>query len=405
MFSGLFFKELKQILKCTTYYIIVICLVFFYITQLGEFDMIKKPVPNQESYGWTYSKDEKVIIDSTLKILIREYNANQYVTYPIGFYKEVTLSETKQAKVFDILLKVTGLSKEELQSALYAYRTTPLEQLNLTVADDISYDKFKELMQEVDKIIGGGSSYKKSTIESNALVPMTYEDALQEYDEIRVKDKLSAAYARLFCDYIGIVLAILPVFLAVTRGLRDKRAGAWEVIYSRRVSSFTVIMSRYLSMLVMLMLPTLLIAAYINLLCLYSGAGEGIAVDSLAFLKYSLGWLLPSVMVSDSVGLLLTELTESAIAILVMGAWWFISIFTGIINIRGGYGWNLIPRHNTLGNYQVFHDNFNILVANRIGYGILAILLALAAIFIYDLKRRGKLIIHGKKSANNKSES
>lgn len=408
MFTRLFLKECKQITKCTTYYIILICLVFFYITQLGDFVMIKKPVPGQESYGMTYSKDERVIIDGTLKTMIREYNANRYATYPIGFYKEVTLNINKQSKIFDIMVEIIGLEDKDLTAALDAYGTNheaTMEQLNLVAAEDISYEKFKGLMKQADKLLGGGSNYSESFILSNAYVPMTYDEALQDYNEVIQKDHLSGAYARLFCDYMGIVLTILPVFLAVTRGLRDKRARANQIIYTRRVASFSVIISRYLSMVVMIMLPVLIIAGYITAQCLYSGASEGVSVDALAFVKYSFGWLLPAVMISTSVGVVLTELTETAIAIIVMGAWWFVSIFMGVINIRGGYGWNLVPRHNALGNYQVYHDNFSILAVNRLSYAALAILLAASAALIYDLKRRGKFIINGKKSSNSKSES
>ena len=76
---------------------------------------------------------------------------------------------------------------------------------------------------------------------------MTYEDAAEAYNTLTEKDRLSGGYARLFSDYMVIFLGILPVFLAVTRGLRDRRAMMQELIYTRRCSSFTVVTSRYLS--------------------------------------------------------------------------------------------------------------------------------------------------------------
>lgn len=54
------------------------------------------------------------------------------------------------------------------------------------------------------------------------------------------------------------------------------------------------------------------------------------------------------VMAVISVGILCTELTETALAVLIQTAWWFISLMTGGTSMYGGnYGWNLIPRHNT----------------------------------------------------------
>jgi hypothetical protein len=369
--------------------------------------MIEKPKQGLEDYGMTYSEDENIIMDRTLETMVREYSADSYVTYPIGFYKEVILSDTKQSKMADILAEVTGMEKDDLIAAVaeyYSSDTPTRDELGLTVTEGMTYDYYKKLMNQADKVLGGGSNYRSSTLQMNAYVPMTYEDAMKEYNDIIRRDHLSGAYARLFSDYMGIILTILPVFLAVTRGLRDKRARANQIIYSRSVSSFTVIMSRYLSMLLMIMIPVLLIGIWMTVQCVYNGIGEGVSVDLLAFAKYTVGWLLPGIMISTSVGVFLTELTETAIGILVMAAWWFASLFMGIVTIRGGYGLNLIPRHNTLGNYQVYQEQFHILVLNRSIYALAAILLAALAIFIYDRKRRGKLIIHGKISSNRKSK-
>lgn len=408
MFFRLFLKECRQTLKCTTYYIIIIFIIIFYATQYGGFEMVSKPKPNQADYGMTYSKDERVIMNCTLNVMVSEYLANQYATYPIGFYKGVVLNEEKQSKMFDIMLELTGLGEEKLQKTLDDIRNVPYgaqAQIDLTVAEDISYEKFLDLMKEADELLGGGSRYKESSVALNAYVPMTYEEALDEYNEITQNGRLSGANARLFCDYMGIELAIIPVFLAVTRALRDKRAKASQIIYARRAGSASIIMSRYWSIVVMIMLPVLIIAAYLTVQCLYYTSGEGLAVDGLAFFKYSIGWLLPAVMISSAVGILLTELTETAIAIIVMGVWWIISLYMTNSNIGGEYGWNLIPRHNTLGNYQIFHDNFKMLVINRLSYALLAVLLAAATVFIYELKRRGRLNIHGRKASNNQSES
>lgn len=402
MFPSLFLNECRQTLKCKTYYIIIICMLIFFISQLSAFDMINKPEPNQESYGFTFSSDERLIMETALQVLIGEYNANRYVTYPIGFYKEVTLSEKKQAKMLEIIREISGLDEDELKAAYESNGINPgvsAEQAKLSIAEDISYERFMELMKQADKLLGGGSMYRKSYIKYIARVPASFNEALQAYNDIIYKDRLSGAYARLFCDYLGIVLTILPVFLAVTRALRDKRAGINQVIYSKRASSASIILSRYLSIVLLIMLPVFIIAGYLSARCLYYGANEGINVDAFAFFKYCLFWLLPAVMISSSVGIFLTELTQTAIAIVVMGIWWFISLFMGVADLGGGYGWNLIPRHNTIGNYQVFIDNLKLLVLNRLCYSLLAILLAAAAVLVYDLKRRGKLAIYGKKAS------
>ena len=41
----------------------------------------------------------------------------------------------------------------------------------------------------------------------------------------------------------------------------------------------------------------------------------------LAFVKYVFGWQLPTIMTVTGVGMFLTELTDTAAAVLVQGAW------------------------------------------------------------------------------------
>ena len=78
-----------------------------------------------------------------------------------------------------------------------------------------------------------------------------------------------------------------------------------------------------------------------------------------AFVKYIFGWLLPTIMTAAAVGMFLTELTDTALAVLVQGAWWFVTVFQGINTLKGGmYGWSLIPRHNTELNYAGYRDSF-----------------------------------------------
>ncbi len=268
------------------------------------------------------------------------------------------------------------------------------------------YEHFTELMDEADKILGGGSNYGKEYREKNAQVPMTYEDAVKEYDALIEEDRLTGGYARLFCDYMVIFLGILPVFLAVTRGLRDRRSMMQELIYTRKCSSLTVIVSRYLAMLVMLTLPVLILSLNPLLKCMSYAGKAGIAADTLAFVKYTFGWLFPTIMIVSALGMFLSELTDTAAAVLVQGAWWFIAVFGGVDRLSGGmYGWNPMPRHNTELNWQGFHDGFAQLAANRLLYTAAALLLVLLTVLIYSQKRKGRLHIRGKILANRKSKS
>lgn len=384
MFGTLFIKECKAIVKSTTYYLFLACLILFFVGQMESNAGIAKPLKGQASYGYQYSKDPKVIMQYSIDNLLQEFESETYITYPFGFYKEVHPSKSKQSKIAVIISEV-------------------LDE-NYDIKEDISYEQFEAKMEKIDDILGGGSRYKASGLKSNAYIPMTYEDAMKEYEDILYNDKISGAYARLFCDYMGIVLAILPVFLAVTRGLRDKKAKAFDVIFSKKASSIAIVMSRYLATVSMVVIPVILLSISPALQSLYSAVNNGIKGDAFAYLRYIGGWLLPTIMITASVGFFLTELTDGPIAILVQGLWWYISMFMGAESLVGTVGYNIMPRFNTIGEHEVYKAILPQLVKNRLFYSGMGILLIIATIVVYHYKRKGALNYYGKIFKHRKSE-
>ncbi|MEX3029922.1 ABC transporter permease [[Clostridium] scindens] len=403
-------KECSQTAKSLTYWLLVIIMVLFFASQMGQMDMEKAPEKGLEDYGVKPSKDKNIIMSATLGMLAGEYAEGRYTTYPIGFVKSVTLGKEEEAKVGEILKEATGLDKEEIEEKIDEFYENSggiiTSRPVLEPLESLSYGRFEEIMQEVDDMLGGGSSYALDSLGDNGSEPKTYEDAVKEYEELVQKDGYTGGYARLFSDYMVIILGILPVFLAVTRELRDRRANMQELIYVRRSSSMTIIASRYLSMVVMILIPVFALSIQPLASCVTYAKTAGISVDYLAFAKYIAGWLLPTVMVVTALGMLLTELTDTALAVLVQGAWWFVSIFMGAKTMDGGrYGWNLIPRHNTILNYSGYQEGFSQLLTNRILYASLAVIAVSVTAWIYSQKRKGRMNIRGKISANRKSQS
>lgn len=409
MFGQLFLKECRETARSLIYWILVGIMLFFFVTQLGETEIAREPEKGQESYGMHQSEDPDVIMRNTLGTLADEYYRESYTTYPIGFAKTVKPDKKEQKRIGEILEEATGLDQGEIKKTMEEYYgsvTGLVAEMPMEPVDGLTYKRFKELMKEVDELLGGGSHYGEQYLAANGIEPMTYEDAIKEYHLLVEKDGLSGGYARLFSDYMVIILGILPVFLATTREMRDRRAKMQELIYTRRIKSGTIVVSRYLSMIVMTLLPLFLLSFLPLAECIKVAASDGIRIDHLAYAKYILGWLLPTVMVVTAVGMFLTDLTDTAAAVLVQGVWWFVSVFTGVQGIDGGaYGWNLIPRHNTELNYKGFHDGFVQLVSNRVLYVSFAIIIVALTVGIYSQKRRGRLNVRGKILADRKSKS
>ncbi len=277
-------------LKSLTYYVLIAVLVFFYGTQMGSFAELNKSVEGrEETYGTKPSEDKNKVMEVTLAMLADDYEYNEYKAYPVGFYKKVILNEKKQEKIHQILRECTGLEEgyaDAVQQTVHPETADAALVVmagagegRLAAAPSLTYERFLELMGQVDELLGGGSDYDPETVEGNAVDPLTYEEAMAAYEMTLNTDRITRGYARLFCDYMGIVLSLLPVFLAVTRGIRDRRAQVSEVIYIRKVSSAAVVLSRYLAAVVMIGIPVLLLSIMPLFQCIYfgkplGGAGE-----------------------------------------------------------------------------------------------------------------------------------
>ena len=427
MFGTLFFKECKMTVKSLAYWAYVACLVLFFASQLGESDWsLPKPLPGHEGeYGYTYSTDEATVMGKTVIRLTGDYAQNSYAAYPLGFYKRVSLGEEEKAQMEEILSELTGKSREELEqlgydhineeSAFYERMSEegvdmemavpPVPDIGAELAEGVSFERFLERMDQVDDLIGGGSMYAPARLKKGVQVPQTYEGALAEYRDIVERDRYSGAFARLFCDYMGLMAAILPVFPAVARTLRDRRSKASPALYSKRSSSACILLARYLALLVLSLAPILVLAGIAQIRCGAAAAAAGLSADSFAFFKYVGGWIFPAAAFSAAVGLLVSELTGSVTAVLVQGIFWFAGVFRSIDTLVGDFGLKFIPRFNALGSTAIFEREFLSLVGNRIFYGVLSLLFLAAAVFVYDWKRKGGGIRFGSLRGHKQSLS
>ncbi len=475
----LYLKELKKTVFSVTFILLAVFIIIMAKSQevltASTDDVITEPQPGLDNYGTTVRKDPEVIMPAAFRKLYGEFVLNDYQTYPVGFVKYVTLSDSEQKRMAGILAEITGESEETLYNAyllesgdagaantggitmtvnggpadsspsadsggnaglsqdedggspsadsegnaglspdsdggfvvsgnmessgndssgisMIGGQNGPMS-LPYNVKDGLSYEEFERLMSEAADLIGAGTDYDPQGLVSFSRVPMTYEEALESYELTRDKDHFTGAYARLFSDYMVAILCVLPVFPAVAMCLKDKRGGVSQLIYTRKASSFKVILTRYGALLTAVFVPTLIVSYIYNISAwkFY----DGMALDYLAPLKYTLGWIMPSVMMAAAVGMFLTELTGTPIAVAVMGLWWLIDINIGI-RTSGAYPlWQLAPRHNNLQKTEMYLERFGSLMANRIFFVAAALVVVLLTVIVFELKRKGKMGNHG----------
>ena len=381
---ALYRKELGRIFKSFAYIFMVVGLLIFANSQ-GVFPpdgMIEEPLSGAGNYGYKESGNPELIMPEAASGLYGEFTANRYTTYPNGFVKYVKLGAVDRDKMRSII--------EEL--------------FNGNELNDISWERFSELMAEADDLLGGGSDYSETWISHRfGEVPVTYEEALADYELILTKDRLTGTHARLFSDYMGIILGLIPVFPVVFLCLRDQKNIA-PMIYTRDISSIKFVLVRFAALISAVMIPVLVMCGILTLI--HGGDYGWKNIDVLAYFKYAIIWQLPTAMVVTALGLFLTTATSTPIAIAVQLIWWFVDTMGG----NGSYSFfgiqplGLIPRHNTLGRTQDYLNYLPQLIQNRMIIGFGAIILVVLTIIVFSAKRRGLFHVNLRKRSKIQPE-
>lgn len=274
-------------------------------------------------------------------------------------------------------------------------RKEAAEHSDFQLNPHITWDRFKALMIRADQLLGGGSDFSESWLAHRfGRIPVTYEEALADYELILSQDKVTGSYARLFSDYMGIMLGLLPVFPAVFICLSDRRKIA-PMLYTRRISSARFILMRFFALVTAAMKPVLLMGAVLTGIL---GRDFGLAnIDVFAYLKYTFFWLLPTAMAAIAVGLFFTTLSSTPIAIAVQLVWWFIDMRGGMgsYSFFGARPLQLMPRHNDLGKVEAYKNYLPSLIQNRILIVFIAFVLLAGSIYVFSARRRGWLYVPG----------
>ena len=382
--------------------------------------ILAEPDPETGSYGTKSEENpEKIMCGGTDKLII-EYLNNSYATYPVSYYKEVILDEEEQEKILEIIQEITGLNEEQISNLPDDYfprvngniihmESGAETEMDITAdigdADvaaeakdytkhfisQVTYDRFKELMAEASDIIGPGSNYTRDNLLLYyGQVEMDYEEAVDEYHTTIYDDKVTIAFARLFCDYLTRTLGLYPVFLAVAMWMRDRRCRMQELINVKAIGTAKLIIVRYLALLAAVLIPVFLLSLESLVPLVEFSVETGIEIDLFAFAKYILWWLLPTSMIVLALGMFLTILTRTPVAVIVQLVWWFMdSSFTELSGDTGLF--TLMIRHNLLNGSELIRQDLGIIWMNRGIMAGVAVLLVLLSIVIYEMKRGGKL--------------
>lgn len=369
MFIKLVGKEIKYQLKSITFYLFFAVVILFYITQVmqGVKDF-KEPVPGQEMYGITQAASKEQEIEIIYSFLNRDFNRGSVLKYGSIINKEVQLSENQRSVLKQAIEQISpnGSSNQKLQIK-------------------VSYEEYLNIIRQVDNKLGGSTIYSDKWRNTVLNRPMTFEEAVSNYESILYKDKLTNAFGRNFADYMGITAGLFPIFLSAFLLTRDRRTKVHELIYSRSISSFKYVLSKYIGLCLVIVSCYFILAAYSTIIFSKMAASNNYLIDYYAFFKYTLTWIVPSVMFTVAMGMLISIIFgNGVVAIPVQFLLWMNSM----LPLGGDYSFTkMIIRFNALGEYEKYMKWSSAIAANRIVYTIISVVVVLIATWLWSLKR------------------
>ena len=415
---ALFIKECKYILKtpANLIYIFFVGLFFFsvYVPDVGA-DNYLPPQSGETAqsapgmfvnplgeYRAVPDGDDNKTIAIGVSTLLNEFIPNKFDASFLGGSKIISLNERDKQKVYEILERICGkeiLEKalsSEMQEGAYSFdKITEYPQVRMFILScqfDISINEFNKLMREVGKIVGGQNKYQ-SPEDFVSKKQATYDEAMEYYNEIITenlfgKEKLTGGLARLFADRMSVISLLLGAIVAVFYFFRAGKSN--ETLYPKRISSMKIILIKYMALLTALLLPIILFGAAALVQAAQIAAQYGVSIDVFAFVKITVAWVLPSIMISASTAMLITLLTDTPIAVFAWLVIWFLQ--TATPPFIGSYGIDrMMIRFNTVLKYDLFQLVRTEIIVNRVFYTVLSFLFVLLTIWIYELKRGGIL--------------
>lgn len=363
---NIFKSEIKYQLRNMVFFLFVLIICLDTYTQfLGDiskdFNNIEISI-NEEKAESLPTEDDR-IFKVLEKVLIRMDIdvSNRYTyKYPTGFAKKYNMDD-QQVQKLEAVRAITSKAK--------------------------NYEEITQGLKAADEILEGGSQFNENMIEDFKGFFLTKEEYLEEMDNYLNKDKISGGYGRIFSDYMTIPFGLFTTFIAAYVILRDKKNNIFESIYSKRVSSWSYILGKYTA-ICLLMIGTLgIIALVYDTAFLVHPHFKDVEVMKFACLKYSMIWVVPTILFTNALGIMTALLFQNGIvSIVIQLLLWFKSI-----PLRSDFGFDkYMIRFNSTRNYHIFMDKFQMFLMNRAFYTVLSIGMIIICVFLFE-RKRGKM--------------
>jgi len=253
---------------------------------------------------------------------------------------------------------------------------------NGDIINPISYEEYEIILDELEEELADTTIFSKKYRNKIYWQNKTYNEAVEDFNEILLKDKITNAYARYFSDYMGITAGLYPIFIVLTVFLRDRKKNISRLIYDKKISPITYILSKYSAICICLLICYLLLAAHSTYVFYNIGKNYNYLMDLGAFYKYTLTWIAPTIMFTTALSMLLfIIINKMSLTIVIHLVLWFISLQ----QLCGDYKlYKYIIRFNSLGDYKSYILWKPAIIGNRIFFTILSLMIIIITAYIYN---------------------
>lgn len=286
-------------------------------------------------------------------------------------------------------VKQVRFTAEQYQQIL-----TKLQEMNhkrQTISPAAALRYYEQACSEIDSLLGANTMFAEDKRRYISERLNTWEEERAVFQEILTKDEYTRAYARYFCDYLGITAGILPVLYAAFLFAKDRRNRIQEFIMVSPQKSIQIVGKRMTSVLAVFMAWYILAAALATGYFAYIGSRFGYSMDRFAFFKYVVIWLLPTLCFTISLSVFLDLLFQKSLLVVLIQLLLF---FLSIEDLAGSYPlWKPIIRYNVIGNYNLYEKSRELILANRVAILLLSFLLFAASVCLYERNRQGKHLL------------
>ncbi len=328
-----------------------------------------KPIPPRTNLSTHSSEDKEINYGVTLEDFI-EYT---YETMKADYESGDTL------KINGINMFYEKINEEQRQFLAKAIR----EMENTSFEYNYEYDAFTE---KVDKSLGGNTVYSEENNFSSLIRSRAYSKEAERYNSILKEDKLTNAYGRIFADYIGISIGFFTVFITAFTLTKDKRYNTDELIYTTEASSYKYILGKYLGDVSITTFIMLLVAGHATWVFHDFSKLTGDTISYTAFLKYSVLWIIPTIMFVTSLSYVLQLIFDNGIVPIIVQFFYWMHSMTPLAP-KGVQPTKYFIRFNKVIPYSQYQPFIKDIYLNRILFTIFSLVLLFLAIKLWDRKR------------------